>query len=124
MTINSNRKRLLLLAGVVLAIIITLFFGARLVRRLFNRPTFEPIRSWMDVGYVSRAYGVPPQVIEDALGLAHGPKPVRQTIADIAKAQNRTSDEIIKTIQDAIATARPPRGPPGHQPPNPTGVAP
>lgn len=112
---SQQRKRLLLLGTFIVALTITLFFGVRLVRRILYRPTREPIRAWMNIGYVARAYGVPPPVLEKALGLPPGPPPDRRPISDIAKAQNRTTSEVIQIIEKAIAEARPP----DHHPPPP-----
>ncbi|NJM42054.1 MAG: hypothetical protein HC853_15535 [Anaerolineae bacterium] len=56
----SKRRRYLLIGGFVIALVVTLFFGFRLVRRILFRPSREPIREWMDVGYIARAYGIPP----------------------------------------------------------------
>ncbi len=114
---SQQRKRLLLLAAFTVALSITLFFGVRLVRRVLYRPTFEPIRAWMNIGYVARAYGVPPRVLEEALGLPPGPPPDRRPLSEIAKAQNRTTDEVIQILEKAIAEARPPNH---HPPPPPT----
>src|SRR5262245_8470873 len=118
---SQQRKRLLLLSGFIIALIITLFFGVRLVRRILYRPTREPIRAWMNIGYVARAYGVPPRVLEEALGLPPGPHPDRRPISAIAKAQNRSTDEVIQILEQAVAQARPPgRHPPPLPTPTPT----
>jgi hypothetical protein len=113
---SEQRKRLLLIGTFIIALLITLFFGVRLVRRILYRPTREPIRAWMNIGYVARAYGLPPQVLEEALGLPPGPPPDRRPLSEIAKAQNRTTDEVIQILEKAIAQARPP----DHHPPRPT----
>jgi len=117
---SPKRKRLLLLSGFIIALLITLFFGVRMVRRILYRPTYEPIRVWMSVGYVAHAYGVPPHVLEQALGLPPGPPPDRRPISEIAKAQNRSTDQVIEILQQAIAQAKPP----GHHPPPPPPTTP
>ena len=106
---SQQRKRILLIGGLVLALVITLFFGSRFVRRILFRPSREPIREWMSVGYIARAYGVQPPVLEQALGLPPGPPPDRRPISEIAKAQNKTSAEVIAILEKAIEAARPPR---------------
>ena len=53
----------------------------------------EPIRGWMNVGYVAHSYHVPPHVLYRALGLPHKP-PDKRPLREIAKAQNRSMDEI------------------------------
>jgi hypothetical protein len=109
---SQQHKRLLLIGSFVIALLITLFFGVRLVRRILYRPTREPIRAWMNIGYVARAYGVPPRVLEEALGLPPGPPPDRRPISEIAKAQNRTTAQVIQILEKAIEQARPPKHPP------------
>ena len=111
---TPKRKKILLIGGLIVALLITGFFGVRFTRRILYRPTREPIRGWMDVGYVGRAYGVPPYVLYAALGLPdNGPRD-RRPLSEIAKAQNRTTDEVIKILEERIA-----RGPPWPPPPPP-----
>ena len=117
---SQQRKRLLLISGFVIALLITLFFGVRLVRRILYRPTREPIRAWMNLGYIAHAYGVSPRVLEDALGLPPGPPPDRRPISQIAKVQNRTTAEVIQILETAIEQARPPKHPPPPAKPSPT----
>jgi len=76
----------------------------------------EPIRGWMTVGYVAHSYRVPAQVLYEALGLpdraaekANGKTHERQTLHKIAKAQHRSLNNIIATLQDAIERARAPQ---------------
>ena len=116
---TQQRKRLLLIGAFVLALAITLFFGLRFARRVINRPTRDPIRAWQDIGYISRAYGVPPRVLEEALGLPQGPPPDRRPIGEIASAQNRTTTEVMQILETRIARERPPppAPPPPRQPP-------
>ena len=110
----SQRRRFLLIGGLVIALVITLFFGYRLVRRILFRPSREPIREWMDVGYIARAYGIPPYVLEEVVGIPYGPPPDRRPIGVIARAQGKTADEFVKLIQDRInkGPPYPPRPPP------------
>ena len=109
----SKRRRYLLIGGFVIALVVTLFFGYRLVRRILFRPSREPIREWMDVGYIARAYGIPPYVLEEVIGIPYGPPPDRRPIAAIARAQGKTSAEVVKLIQDRIN-----KGPPYPPPPD------
>jgi hypothetical protein len=53
----------------------------------------EPIRGWMNVGYVAHSYRVPPHVLYLALDLPHKP-PDKRPLRDIAKVQHRSMDEI------------------------------
>ncbi len=80
----------------------------------------EPIRGWMNVGYVAHSYRVPPHVLYLALGLPHQP-PDRRPLRVIAKMQHRSMNEIRAILQNAIVHARPPYPPP---PPPSEGRAP
>ena len=71
----------------------------------------EEIRGWMPVGYVAHSYRVPPHVLYQALGLPHKP-PDKRPLREIARAQNRSMDEVKAVLQDAIVHARPPYPPP------------
>jgi hypothetical protein len=71
----------------------------------------EPIRGWMNVGYVAHSYRVPPHVLYLALGLPQKPLDKRP-LREIAKVQHRSMDEIRAILQDAIIHARPPYPPP------------
>jgi hypothetical protein len=113
---SQKRKRILLMGGLIIALAFTLFFGVRFVMRVVNRPTFEPIRGWMNIGYIARAYGVPPQVLDDALGIPPESRPELRPISEVARSQNRSTEEVIQIIEQAIAAARPPRPPPLPQP--------
>lgn len=77
----------------------------------------EPIRGWMNVGYVAHSYRVPPHVLYLALGLPHKP-PDKRPLRKIAKAQHRSMDEIRGILLNAIVHARPPYPPPSPPPPD------
>ncbi len=109
---TQRRNRILLIAGLIVAVLITGFFGVRFVRRILYRPTREPIRGWMDIGYVSRAYDVPPYVLYTALNLPDPGRRDRRPISEIATAQNKSTEEVIAVLQERIA-----RGPPWPPPP-------
>ena len=109
---TQQRKKLLLIGGFIIALLITGFFGVRFVRRILYRPSREPIRGWMDIGYVSRAYGVPPYVLYAALNLPDDGPRDRRPLSEIAKTQNRSTEEVIQVLQERIA-----RGPPWPPPP-------
>jgi hypothetical protein len=80
----------------------------------YNRD--EPIQGWMNVGFVSHSYHVPPHVLFKALGLPLKP-PDKRPLRDIANAQNHSLDELRAILQDAIVHARPPYPPPPPPPP-------
>jgi hypothetical protein len=71
----------------------------------------EPIRGWMNVGYIAHSYRVPPHVLYLALGLPHKP-PDKRPLREIAEVQHRSMDEIRAILQNTIIHARPPYPPP------------
>ncbi len=112
----SSRQWLVVLAF-VLVLSFTALFAVRTVRRTiyWHYHQDEPIRPWMNLGYIAHSYSVPPWVLHQALGLAQ--KPDRRPIREIARAQNRSVDEVIAILQNAIVHSRPPYPPPGPPPP-------
>ena len=119
MTKLSGRQWLVVLAFVIV-VSFTGLFAVRTVRRAiyWHHHKDEPIRPWMSLGYIARSHGVPASVLYQALNLP--PKtggPDRRPIREIAREQNRSVDEVIVILQDAIVHARPPDptpGPPTH----------
>ena len=117
----------MVLLAFVLVVSVTGLFAVRTVRRTiywrFHQD--EPIRPWMNIGYIAHSYRVPPWVLSQALGLPPKPgKPDRRPIREIAREQNRSVDEVIAVLQNAIVHARPPYPPPGPPPPGDTGPPP
>lgn len=112
----SGRQWLVVLAF-VLVVSFTGLFAVRTVRRAiyWHYHQDEPIRPWMSIGYVAHSYSVPPWVLHQALGVS--PQPDRRPIREIAREQNRSVDEVIAILQNAIVHARPPYPPPGPPPP-------
>lgn len=122
----TRKQRILLFGGLAVALVITLLFGIRLVRRFIDRPTNEPIREWMSVPYIAHSYRVPPRVLFDALGLPDPDKPRdMRPIREIARAQNKNVADLITTLQAAIEVERKTRRPGGDPPePPPPPIAP
>jgi hypothetical protein len=112
----DSRQWLVVLAF-ALVVSFTAFFAMRTVRRAiyWHYHQDEPIRPWMNLGYIAHSYSVPPWVLHQALGLP--PQPDRRPIREIARAQNRSVEEVIAILQDAIVHSRPPYPPPGPPPP-------
>ena len=109
----------LVVLAFVVVVSFTGIFALRTVRRAiyWHRHQDETIRPWMSLGYIAHSYGVPPRVLYQALGLppkAGGPD--RRPIREIAREQNRSVEEVIGVLQDAIVHARPPYPPPGPPP--------
>jgi len=109
------------LAGVfLLAVILAALFTVRTVAyTLYWREHREqPIERWMTVGYVAHSYGLPREVLEEALGLPPSAPPLRtdrRPLAEIAESQGKTFEQVKATLLQAIERARPPvpSGPPG-----------
>ncbi len=105
---SQRRQRLFLIGGLVLALLITGFFGWRAVHRFIDRPTNEPIREWMNIGYVAHSYRVRPDVLWRALNVPEKRPPDKRPITKIAQDLNLSSAEVITRLEEAIAKARPP----------------
>jgi hypothetical protein len=123
-TPSKRRQQLLLLSGLLLALLITVFFGLRAFRRFSHPPSNEPIREWMSIPYIAHAYHVPPPVLLEALSLPADTPPNRRPINRIAKDLNLTTDEVIQRLEDAIAQDRASRAPPEGKPEKPPPDAP
>jgi hypothetical protein len=103
----------IVLLAFVLVVSFTGFFAFRTAQRAiyWHYHKDETIRPWMNVGYIAHSYQVPPHVLYRAIGLPNKP-PDRRPIRDIARAQNRTVDDVIADIKSAIVHSRPPYPPP------------
>ena len=110
-------RQWLVVLAFVLVVSVTGLFAVRTVRRAiyWHYHQDEPIRPWMNLGYIAHSYSVPPWVLHQALGLP--PQPDRRPIREIAREQHRSVNEVIAILQDAIVHARPPYPPPGPPPP-------
>jgi hypothetical protein len=103
--------------GVVLILLLVIagtgYFAQRAIRPAiyWHYHQDEPISEWMNIDYVAHSYSVPPHVLYLALGMPHKP-PDRRPLRDLAKAQNRSVDEIKAILLDAVVHARPPYPPP------------
>lgn len=113
-----RNRRLLLIVALVMVSLFTVNFAVRALNhgRRFRERTDEPIQSWMNVPYISRAYRVPPQVIAAAIGLTPEQRD-RRPIQEIASEQGRTSEALIADIMAAITRARAANPAPGQRPP-------
>lgn len=110
---NLSLRQWAVVLAFVLVISGTVFFAVRAVRPAiyWHYHQDEPIRGWMNVGYVAHSYHVPPHVLYLALGLPHKP-PDKRPLRDIANAQKRSMDQIRAVLLAAIVHARPPYPPP------------
>jgi hypothetical protein len=117
---NPGWRQWLVVLAFVLVVSFTGIFAVRTVRRAiyWHYHQDEPIRPWMSLGYIAHSYSVPPWVLHQALGLPPKPgRPDRRPIRDIAREQNRSVDEVIAILQDAIVHSRPPYPRPPDAPP-------
>ena len=89
-------------------------FGVRAFRRAAYWRTHRDvaIRPWMTVPYVAHSYRVPAPVLYEALGVKPGPPPDRRPLRLIAREQNRSVQELISELQEAIARERAAHPPP------------
>jgi hypothetical protein len=119
---NFSSRQWLVVLAFVLVLSFTGLFAVRTVRRAiyWRYHQDEPIRPWMNLGYIAHSYSVPPWVLHQALGLPQ--KPDRRPLREIARAQNRSVDEVIAILQNAIVHSRPPYPPPGPPPPPDNGA--
>jgi hypothetical protein len=102
-----KNRRWLLLSVFSIVLAVTLFFGFRFVRRVFIAPpSREPVRGWMNLPYIARAYGVSPQMLHDALGLTPG-VPDTRPLQEIAASTNRSIDEMIAVVDKKIQELAP-----------------
>ncbi len=91
--------------------------------RGFRAPPDQPVSEWMTIGHVSRAYRVPPNVLERALGLPEG-QPDRRPLGAIARDSGRSFAEVQSAVTAAIEAHRPPRTPSSTAAPTPPPDAP
>ena len=118
MTHNGWQKWIVVVAF-TLVVLATGVFAVRTVRRAiyWRLHRDEVIRPWMSIPYVAHSYRLPPPVLYQSLGIPpqpHDRRPLRQ----IASEQNRSVDELISVLNDAIARER------AAHPPNPRPSAP
>jgi hypothetical protein len=111
--------------ALVAVLLLTSYFVVRLVldSRRLTEGQDGPIREWMTIRLIAHNYDVPPDLINEAIGLpphAQDPRP----IGVIAEEQGRDPDELIRAITEAIDAARPGEPPPPAPPPDPEEEAP
>ena len=102
--IVSRYRRPLLLIGFCLAIAATFFFGFRAGRTARHvRWQNEPIQPWMSVPFVAHVHHTRSEVLFNAIHVAPNPRD-RRPIREIARAQKVPATELIRQLQDAIAS--------------------
>lgn len=108
-----SRWQWLILIAFVLVLTFTGFQIFRTVERAnyWRQHRDEPIAGWMRIGYVANSYHVPPQVLQEAIGLPPN-VPDRRPLAEIAKSQNRSLETLKAELEKAIRDFRAARPPP------------
>ena len=106
---HLGRKQWLAILVLALVLLITGLFAVRTVRRAvyWRLHRDEVIRPWMSLPYIAHSYRVPPHVLYEALGIEprlHDRKPIKE----IAREQNISVEQLITTLQGAIARERAP----------------
>lgn len=98
------RHRLLTIAFSA-ALLLTLFFVVRTIAfyAYWSANRDLPIESWMPVGYIARSYGLPPQALQEALGIERGD---RRTLAQIARERGVPISSLMEEVDAAIAAAK------------------
>jgi hypothetical protein len=116
---HLGRKQWFAIVVLALVLLITGLFAVRTFRRAvyWRLHRDEVIRPWMSVPYVAHSYRVPPHVLYEALGIAPQPHD-RKPIKEIAREQNISVEQLVTTLQQAIARERA-QIPPGSQSPPP-----
>ncbi len=109
MPLNTPRFRWLLMAGFGAALVLTLFFGARLTLQAiyWADPAHRdlPIQSWMPLGYVGRTWNVPREAMLEIAGVPAS-SAARRSLEVIARDEGVPLDELIARIQTGIAAYR------------------
>jgi len=97
------RRRRIIAAIFIFLLLFTGFFIYRTIDRAiyWHERATEPIRGWMSVGYIAKTRHVPPPVLKRALGLPPDDRE-RRPLAQIARDQNRSVDELVLILEDAI----------------------
>jgi hypothetical protein len=98
----------------LVALVVAGLFGVRAFRRAayWRAHRDVVIRPWMTVPYVAHSYRVPAPVLYEALGVKPVPPPDRRPLRLIAREQNRSVQELISELQEAIARERAAHPPP------------
>jgi hypothetical protein len=107
------RRRKIVAVILVFLLAFTGFFVYRTVERAryWSRHRDAPIRGWMTVGYVARSHRVRPSVLKTAIGLPPEERD-RRPLAEIARTQNRSVDDLAAILEQAIEKERLQRPPP------------
>ncbi|TDT40413.1 hypothetical protein DES49_2179 [Halospina denitrificans] len=104
---NLWRKHRFLFLAFITALVVTLFFAARLLMftLYWVDPAHDnqPLEGWMTPRYVAHSYDLPPTVVRDVLELeAVDGEP--RTLAELVKSSDLTLEEIQRRVDEAART--------------------
>jgi hypothetical protein len=103
---KPDRRTVLLAAALVFAIALTFLFGYRAGRHArYIRWENEPVHGWMSVPFVAHLHHVPADILYRAIGTESMPKD-RRPLRRIAREQKRPVEELVHSVNSAIAKYR------------------
>lgn len=123
---DNTKQRLLFITLSVLGVILILFFGLRAFRAFnkFDRhrpPPFageiqtdvETIEEWMTIPFVSHNYGVPPDILFDALSIdPKGKDDFKKSLAQLNEEYFPDADGyVLATVKATVLAHQPPPTP-------------
>jgi hypothetical protein len=104
------RRRPLLSAAFVVALLLTLFFAVRLVvfSVIWSDPVRrnQPLAGWMTPGYVAHSWRVPPDVIATTLAPLTGDDFKGRSLSEIARQTDTPLPTLLAELEAAIAAHR------------------
>ncbi len=99
---KPDRRTVLLIVGLIVAIAFTFVFGYRAGRHArFIRWENEPVRAWMSIPFIAHTHHVAPEILYRAIGLTPQPKDHRP-IRRIAREQKRPVQQIIEELNAVV----------------------
>ncbi len=105
-----------MILGLLVSLAVVVIFAIRVYHFIPRARTNEPIRGWMTLPYIARAYHIPEETLYQALDLPYVPYDHRP-ILRIARQEHRSVQSIITILEAAIKQAQPTQ-------PNPPSYAP
>lgn len=100
-----QHNRLALIAFVVVVCLAGIF-GVRSVSHYiyWADPAHQnqPLAGWMTPRYVGQSYNLPPEIVQQALGIMDDGPPRRRTLDRIAAEQGITLDEMQARVEEAV----------------------
>jgi hypothetical protein len=103
---KSRQQQIILALALVLAIAGTFVFGYRagLHARHIRRRNEQPVRAWMSVPFIAHSHHVRPEILFQAAGVPPDQRD-RRSLRRIARDEHRPVEDLIRTVEGAIASA-------------------